>query len=398
MQTRHLALSAVVATIFAVTAVAAFNATSGISTSNPVALTPNSVTKAEGGYVYTLTNENDGNAVAVFARQMDGSLKMVGEPVSTGGKGIAKADLEDQGSLAMSGDLIFAVNPGSDTISVLRRMGGGKLTMVGEPVPSNGSTPVSLTLSKGMLFVANQAYGGGTPNITGFKVGMDGTLSPMEGSTMEFKDGAGPAQVAFSPDGNAIAVTHGYQSAETSMVSLFKMGMGGKLTPAMGSPMPTGDATGDVGFSWHPNGKHLFVSNFRGSAVTVFNVDKASMKLSRGAKHSDGQSAACWTTISKDGKTLYVANYSSNSVSTYSIGMNGALKAKGVTKLSGHTGADTKDLALSPDGKFLYAIATTDRHIHAFKIGADGMPKELGGMMGHVTVPGNGALKGLLAD
>ncbi|MFM9874107.1 MAG: lactonase family protein [Fimbriimonadaceae bacterium] len=358
----------------------------------------NSTVKAETGFVYTMTNENDSNAIAVFARQQDGSLKLAGEPVSTGGKGIAKGDLEDQSSLIMSGDMIFAANPGSDTISVFRKMGGGKLGLIGKPTPSKGMTPVSLAFHDGLLFVANQGYRGGEPNITGFRVSMNGMLTPIEGSTKTFAKGAGPAQISFSPTGATIAVTHGYQAAETSMVSLFKVGKEGKLTAAPGSPQTTGEFSGDVGFSWHPNGNHLFVSNFRGSGIVTFNVDSNSMELSRGAKTGDGESAACWTTISNDGKFLYVANYASNSVSTFGVGMKGALSPIGVTKLSGHSSPDIKDLTLSPDGRFLYAIATTDRHIHAFKIGENGVPTELGDMKGHLVVPGNGALKGLLAD
>ncbi len=358
----------------------------------------NSPAKAETGYVYTLTNENDANAIAVFAREQDGSLKMVGQPISTGGRGIAKADLEDQDSLIMSGEMIFAVNAGSDTISVFRKMDGGKLKMVGKPTPSNGKTPVSLTAHDGILYVANQGYGGGKPNITGFRISMDGTLTPIAGSTKTFGEGSGPAQVSFSPSGNAIAVSHGYQAAGTSMVSVFKVGKEGMLSAVPGSPMKTGEFSGNVGFSWHPNDKHVFVSTFRGSGVVTFNVEPGTMKLTRGANTSDGQNAACWTTISKDGQFLYVANYASNSISTHAIGMNGALTPIGVTKLSGLMSPDTKDLRLSPDGEFLYAIATTSRHIHAFKIGANGVPTELGGMMSHTVVPGDGALKGLLTD
>ena len=70
--------------------------------------------------VYTLTNQVAGNAVAVFNRAADGTLSAAGT-IATGGTGVG-AGLGSQGAVALSDDgrWLFAVNAGSNDVSVLR--------------------------------------------------------------------------------------------------------------------------------------------------------------------------------------------------------------------------------------------------------------------------------------
>src|SRR6266508_6343188 len=67
------------------------------------------------GAVYTLTNSPAGNAVKVFHRAGDGSLSSGGE-FPTGGTGTG-GGLGNQGAVVLEGKHLFAVNPGSDSIS-----------------------------------------------------------------------------------------------------------------------------------------------------------------------------------------------------------------------------------------------------------------------------------------
>src|SRR5215470_12819356 len=75
--------------------------------------------------VFVQTNRAAGNTVKVFARADDGTLSSAGPEVSTGGLGGAAVgapgdSLASQGSLVFNGGLLFAVNAGSNTVSVLR--------------------------------------------------------------------------------------------------------------------------------------------------------------------------------------------------------------------------------------------------------------------------------------
>src|SRR5687768_7254962 len=81
--------------------------------------------------VYTITNAADGNEVVVFRRANDGSL-VQHETVSTGGLGTG-AGLGSQGAVILNknGRWLFAVNAGSNEISVFRvRQNGLELTNV----------------------------------------------------------------------------------------------------------------------------------------------------------------------------------------------------------------------------------------------------------------------------
>src|SRR5205823_2432658 len=158
------------------------------------------------GAVYVLTNQVD-NAVAVFNRAADGTLTSAGE-FATGGAGDpvpqgtdpATDPLASQGALILDQghQFLFAVNAGSNQISVLSISDFG-LDLV-DVVDSGGIRPISLTVHDNLLYVLNE---GGTPNITGFTIGDDGTLTPLAGSTQPLIGGtaADPAQVSFNHDG-----------------------------------------------------------------------------------------------------------------------------------------------------------------------------------------------------
>lgn len=336
------------------------------------------------GYLYTVNNDTQQNGVAVLQQNADGSLKEVaGSPFKTGGKGLAGGDIDQQGAIRIHGNYVLAVNPGSDSVAVLRKGDGGRLmTVAGSPFPSGGSAPVSLTVSGDLVYVANQAPPFATPrqapSIMGFRLGNDGKLMPIPNSKITFPAGHGPAQVEFSPNGGTVVVTSGFQDEATSKVHAYKVQADGTLKEGPGSPAHAANASGDVGFSWNPEGDRVYVSNFRGNAITVFDVDKQTGGVKQiGAAYPTDGTAACWTAISNDGKTLYVANYVSNSISAFGVHGDGALTLLGTVQRRGVMRPDTKDLVISKDGKFLYALGSGTREIAVFSIGADRLLIEL---------------------
>jgi uncharacterized protein (TIGR03000 family) len=339
---------------------------------------------AKSGHVYTINNDLRQNGVAVYRANADGTLTEVpSSPFATGGKGLGGGDIDEQGAIRVAGAFVLAVNPGSDSIAVLRKGDDGRLTPVpGSPFPSNGNAPLSLTVHGDLVYVANQApkFANPTmkPNVTGFRLGRDGKLTPIDKSTIEFPAERGPAQVEFSPDGKTLAVTSGFQGEDSSEIHAYRVMGDGTLKEAGGSPVKPQGASGTVGFSWSPMGGRLFVSNFRGSAVTVFDLDRASGSVKQmGDAIGDGEKAACWTAISADGRTLYVANFVSNSISVYDVADSGALRLLGTAKRRAGLDPDTKDIELSRDGKYLYAIGTGAKEVAVFRIGDDRIPKEL---------------------
>lgn len=336
------------------------------------------------GHLYTIDNDPKRNGVVVLRRNADGSLTEVpGSPFPAGGKGLTGGDIDEQGAVRVHGEFVLAVNPGSDSVAVFRKGPGGKLTPVeGSPFPSGGSTPLSLTVHGDLVYVANQAAPfakpSSAPNLAGFRLGADGRLTPVEGAKVTFPAGAGPAQVEFSPDGRTVLATSGFQGEDSSRIHSYKVRRDGTLKEGPGSPLRPKGASGVVGFSWDRSGGRVFVSNFRGSAVTVFDVDRKTGGVKqRDAVYPDDEKAACWTALAPDGKALYVANFVSNSVSAYAVHADGKLTLLGTAKRRGPTKPDTKDLAVSPDGMFLYAVGSGTREVAVFRIGPDRKLAEL---------------------
>ncbi len=357
------------------------------------------------GYLYTINNDTKQNAVIVLERKADGSLTEVpGSPFSTGGKGLTGGDIDEQGAIRVHGDFVLAVNPGSDSVAVLRKSEGGKLTPVaGSPFQSGGSGPLSLTIHGDLVYVANQAppfaSPSGPPNLMGFRLSKEGKLTPIANSKITFAEGHGPAQVEFSPDGKTVVVTSGFQDEQTSRVHGYKVQADGTLKEGPGSPAQPKGASGVVGYSWSPDGKRVFVSNFRGSAITVFDIDPQTGGIKQlGGAFGDQEQAACWTAIAADGKTLYVANFVSNSISVFDVAVDGKLTLLGTTKRRGAMNPDTKDIELSKDGKFLYAVGSGAREIAAFRIDADRLVTELAEGKSPLKLSTGQNVTGLVAD
>jgi uncharacterized protein (TIGR03000 family) len=356
-------------------------------------------------YLYTLTNDTRHNGVIVLKPKADGSLApAAGSPFATGGKGLAGGDIDEQGAIRVHGRFVLAVNPGSNSVAVLRKGDDGQLTPVdGSPFPSGGTAPLSLTVHGNLVYVANQAppfaHPSGAPNLVGFRLSRSGRLTPIANAKVTFPAGHGPAQVEFSPDGKTVVVTSGFQDKDTSRIHAYKVQADGTLKEGPGSPVQPQGASGVVGFSWDPQGNRVYVSNFRGSAVTVFEVNPRTAAVKQlGGAYGDKEQAACWTALSKDGKTLYVANFVSNSISAFDVHADGKLTLLGTAKRRARMKPDTKDLTLAADGKFLYAVGSGETEIAVFRLGADRLPTELPEGKSPVKLASGQNTTGLVAD
>ena len=192
-------------------------------------------------YVFTMTNAVSGNSVLVFQRATGGTLTFV-QSVPTGGKGTG-SNPGSQGSLLLQGKYLFAVNPGSNTITTL----SSSTFAVLSTSPSGGTSPVSLTFNKGFLYVLNDK---GVNNITGFTVDQaTGALTPLAGSTRPLSAASvAPAEVAFTPSGNELIVTE----KNTSLIDVFTVREG------VAGPPTTYTSSGITPYGFAVSGKNLF--------------------------------------------------------------------------------------------------------------------------------------------
>src|SRR2546428_4433856 len=141
------------------------------------------------GAVYVISNQTaggGGNSVRVFSRAADGSLSPSGS-FSTGGDGTG-GGLGSQGALILRGDRLFAVNAGSNQITSFGVSADGLTLTKIKTVSSGGTTPISVAVFGGFVYVLNS---GGTGNITGFTGAVSGNLKRIPGSTRPLSASSG---------------------------------------------------------------------------------------------------------------------------------------------------------------------------------------------------------------
>src|SRR5881296_1982082 len=324
---------------------------------------------ADPGAVYTLTNQVGGNAVAVFARGADGRLTAAGT-VSTGGTGTG-ASLGSQSAVTLSDDgrWLFAVNAGSNDVSVFSVSPAG--LALASRTASGGTLPISLTVHGNVLYVLNA---GGDGNISGFTLGSSGALTPIAGATLALSgSNVGPAEVQFSPDGNSLVVTE----KNTNRLDLYAVDANGVAS----GPTTTASA-GATPFGFAFGHRHeLFVSEAAGSASSYVLDARGIVTLVSGAV-STHRGAPCWAVVTADGRFGFTGN-GAGSVSAFAIAPDGAISLVDADGGTAVIGAGVNDIALSNNSRYLYVLQTSGAQaIHAFRVQADGHLTALGPIAG----------------
>lgn len=316
---------------------------------------------ANRGGVYTLTNAASGNGVAYFARSNGGELTLVAT-YATGGLGTG-ANLGSQGSIAVDGNRLFAVNAGSNSISEFEVRDGG--LELATTFSSNGNLPTSLTVHGNVLY----ALDAGSSTITGFRVDGKDHVRAIPGSTQSLP-GSGPAQVAFSPDGSTLAVTE----KTSNTIDTFAVARNGRSAPGVSSPSAGGTP---FGFSFDARGR-AFVSEAAGSASS-YAVGPAGVQVITGATPTH-QGAPCWLVVTPNGRYAYTANAAAGTISGFAIAHDGSISLLNPSGVSGSTspGSHPLDEVVSSDGRFLYVLVDGHHTIGGFRIAPDGSLAPLG--------------------
>jgi 6-phosphogluconolactonase (cycloisomerase 2 family) len=321
--------------------------------------------------VYTLTNQTTGNRVAVFSRAADGTLTPAGS-VATGGSGTGDG-LGSQGSIVLSDDgrWLFAVNPGSNDVSVFG-VGTAALTLASR-TPSGGIQPISLTVSGSVVYVLNA---GGDGNITGFHLDDTGGLTPIAGSTRSLSGtNVGPAQVSFSPDGRRLIVSE----KATNLLDVYPVDANG-LAGARTTVASAGGTPFGFAFGLHDL---LLVSEAAdpGSATSYVLGRDGGLGVVSGAVPTH-QGAPCWVAVTSDGRFGYTGN-GNGSVSGFGIGPAGAISLLDADGATAVVGGGVNDIALSGNSRYLYVLQVGDAPaIHAFLVQQDGHLEPLGPVAG----------------
>ena len=317
------------------------------------------------GAVYTMSNAAAGNAVLTFLRLPDGSLVRAGA-TPTGGSGTG-GGLGNQNGLVLTPNerWLLAVNAGSDTVTTFEV---GHLGLRRRDVqPSGGLLPISIAVHRDLVYVLNAL----SDSIAGFRLTRQGMLHPIPGSIRSLStSGAGPAQISFSPDGDVLVVT---EKATNKIVTFLvdRDGLPGAIhVNASNGATPFGFAFGKRG--------ELFVSEAFGgapdaSAVSSYLVDDDGSVQTISPSVGTTETAACWVAVTPNGRFVYATNTGSGSVSGYAVDFDGTIELLGDGR-SGVTGDGSGpiDLAITDGGRFLYTLNAGTHTLGAFLVKHDG--------------------------
>jgi 6-phosphogluconolactonase len=318
--------------------------------------------------VYLQTNDTDKNEVIAFRRGDGGDLVKLGT-YETGGRGTGKPHLPSQSSLVVaSSSAVLVTNAGSDDVSLLEAV-GGELRLVDRA--TTGRTPTSVAECDGLVYVLNN----GDATVSGFRIA-DGKLEPLADSTRPLSaPDADPAQISFSPDGRTLVVTE----RGTNAITTFALDDRGYAQEAT-----TIRSAGETpyGFDFTPDGAVVVTEAFAGAigkaAASSYRLAGGSLEPVSGSV-ADTRSEVCWAAVTRDGRFVYVTNFGDGTISSYSIGPDGALELVEAVAAATRLGeAGVRDEAISGDGAFLYALDADAQRVHGWRIGADGSLEEIG--------------------
>ena len=316
----------------------------------------------EGGFVYVMTNRAEGNSVLVYRRASTGAVTRVQEVATMGlGTGFTNDPFASQGSLSLSNDhkLLLAVNAGSGDITAFVVTPSG--LRFGSKVPSHGAFPVSVTAFGGLVYVLNQL---GMANIAGFNADPGGHLQFIASSTRQLAGGAlaQPAQVSFTPDGKQLLVTE----KGTDLIDVFDV-QGNGVTSGPMAQKTTGHTP--FGFMFGPSGTIIVTDaerRFPKKATASSYVPSGGGLQAQSSAVPDGQTAACWATVTET--TAWIVNTGTSTISAYAIDSGGGLTL--LNPVAAFTGANTApiDLAASNDGSFVYVLKSAAGRLAGYRV------------------------------
>lgn len=354
---------------------------SGTVHRNPSAAGPGS------GAAFAMTNRTTQNEIIRYRRAADGELTRVGR-VSTRGKGIG-TDLDTQGGLQLSRHhrFLYAVNAGSDTVSVFS-VRGTHLKFLQEVYA--GDEPNSLTVNGDLLYVLDGSVAGN--GILGFKVSSDGTLTPLPHSMRLLSSPiAVPGQVKFSPDGRLLVVTQKTTNvllSPKSAIDVFRVGSDG-----LASALPKREASHGLrpfSLAFRDNNELLVVESFNAadaaSAVSSYQVSQeGELKVISGSIRNR-QTDSCWVVITKDDRYAFTANFGSGTISSYKLTSKGEVRLMdGKAAFLGIT-SQPVDLDLAAQSRYLYLLLRGTGGVASFEIQDDGDLSPMGVVTGGLPV------------
>ena len=307
-----------------------------------------------GTTIYTETNSVNGNQILAF-RSTGGVLTQVGT-YATGSNG-SGSSLGSQSAIATAGARLFAVNAGSNTLSVFTIDSAGALTLL-DVKPTGGVKPVSVAIHGQFVYVLNAGDG----TVSGYRMNGGGLEAINAGH--QTLPGSGGAQISFDRTGRRLVVTE----KATGTIDVLPVANG--VAGAAVSNPSTGQTPFGFAIDQH---NHIVVSNAAGGTVGAssassysFSGDATINPISSAVATS--QTAACWIALSRSGKFAFTTNTASGTISSYQLAADGTLTLANATAAS--PGVSPLDMVVAGDS--LFTLNSKSQTITTSVIGASG--------------------------
>ncbi|HEY6293130.1 MAG TPA: beta-propeller fold lactonase family protein [Terriglobia bacterium] len=282
-----------------------------------------------------------------------------------------------------SGLFAYVANFAGNAVTLLAvNRGNGQLTVpvntnpIPPPTPANvfntGTGPIALAQSPAgtFLFVANQGSG----DIDAFSIDQStGNLGFLAATAIVQQPsppappvpGAHPNSMAISPNGNLLLTA----DPVLGEVAAFSVDSNGGLTEVAGSPFVIGGGATPTFITVDPSSRFAYVSDPAHNSILGFSMQSNQLTPIPGSPFAAG-TQPLGMTLSPQGAVLYVANRGSNNVSAFVIDSNSGALATVPGSPFATAGQGPNFVAAS--STFVYVTDQTTNDVSAFTIGANG--------------------------
>jgi 6-phosphogluconolactonase len=251
-------------------------------------------------------------------------------------------------------EFVYVANGGSSNISAYKVGRGGALTPVAGSPFAVGIPPTTVAVDESgkFAYASSPNYPNPTGTISAYKISpFSGTLTPISGSP--YTEGNGPYAVAVDPRGGNFAYA---VNVFSSNVSAYQINQHSGALNALRRLRAGGQPEA---LAIDPLGRFLFVPNTESNNVSAYTIDSSSGRLTNVAGSPFGagttpNSAA----VDPTGAFLYLTNPNSDNISGYAIDQSSGALTPVAGSPFGVTG-NPQAVAVDPSGRFAYVVIST---------------------------------------
>jgi 6-phosphogluconolactonase (cycloisomerase 2 family) len=268
-----------------------------------------------------------------------------------------------------SGKYLYVANPGQgeNDISLFDINSDGTITEVTPRTPTD-SQPLMLVMDPAGNYLYCANAGANTISVYSIYTGsatatqQTGSLTLVKTSPVNGTSGQGigltPLSMAISPSGDYLFVSGPQQPV--GLIGVFRLTSGILTQVSL-----TGTADNEpISLAVNPAGTFLYAANFTGNSISTYSISSGT--LTQVQVLEDNQKNPAWLTLDPTGSYLYVANQGSNNIGTYTI-TSGTGVPVPVTDSPFASEAQPSFVAADPNGKYLYIGNTgTSAGVQAF--------------------------------